>query len=190
MPEETSDQELLAAYRQGDEEAAAVLFDRYYPKLVRLVARKTDRRFQRVEGHSDIVQSVLRSFFRRGRAGQIDVGESEDLWPILTIITLSKIYNHAKFWKRNRRDVTRDIPAESTGDPLLRDPSPEEAAVLSEIVGKLLEAFPQRRRRMLELLLDGFSVEEVVTEVGTSRSTVYNTRQAALNLLQELLDDG
>ena len=184
---ETPDQALLSAYRAGDEGAAQKLFDRYYTRLIRLARREMSGRLKRLEGSSDIVQSVLRSFFWRGRQDQIEVEREGSLWPVLAKITLNKIRNRAKYWDRQRRDVARERPLPEGVDPVEREPSPEDAATLTELVAQLLEPFPERRRRIVQMILQEYPVKEIAQQLGTTERTVYNTRKAAAEALEQLL---
>lgn len=188
MHTEPSDQSLLSAYRAGDEAAAQKLFDRYYARLTRLARREMSARLRAVEGSSDLVQSALRSFFWRGREDQIEVDPGGTLWPVLVRITLNKIRNRAKFWARQRRDAGREQPLGEGNDPLERDPSPEDAAMLHELVGQLLQPFPERRRRIVQMILEGYGVKEIADQLGTTERTVYNTRQAACQILDQIRD--
>ncbi len=54
---------------------------------------------------------------------------------------------------------------------------------------RLLGSFSNRRRQVLEMLLDGFKAVEIARELKMSKRTVYNTRQQAATCLRELLDN-
>lgn len=181
------DSELLAAYRAGDEEAAEVLFERYYLRLLELIRGERGVKRDRLEGTSDVAQSVLRSFFRRGLDGQITISDQSSLWPYLATITLNKVRNRVRFWNRQRRDQGRNVPLESRPDPLEAGPSAEEANIIKEIVSELLAAFSPRRQKILEMLLDGHAPTEIATVARSSVRTVYQTRDAARDVLAHLL---
>lgn len=176
------DEALVRAYQEGDEDAAAALFERFYDRLIAMIGKEMNLRYRRVEGPSDVAQSALRSFFRCLREGRIEIAPDGSLWPLLAAITLNKIRNRAKYWTRERRNIGREVALE-TADPLLRDPTPQEAAELKDFTEALLAAFPPRRRRILELLLAGYTISEIAAELNTSRFTIYNTRKAAQDLL-------
>ena len=62
--------ELLPQLLGGDPEAARAVFDRYSARLVRLADQHLSRKLAgRVDGE-DVVQSVFRTFFRRGNEGE------------------------------------------------------------------------------------------------------------------------
>jgi RNA polymerase sigma-70 factor, ECF subfamily len=181
------DQRLIDAYRTGDEEAARRLFERYYARLIELIRRQLGYKLKEVEGSTDIAQSVLRSFFGRAMEDQVRFGPEDSLWPLLVTITLNKIRNRAKFWQRDRRDRSRQVTLADHNDPLESEPSPQDAAELAELIQQLLEPFPERRRKIIELILEGYGVGEIASMAGTTERTVYNTRMAAAKILEQLV---
>ncbi len=188
MSDPLPDQELIDEYRSGDEEAARRLFERYYTRLIELIRRQLGWRLKEVEGSTDIAQSVMRSFFGRAREAQVQFGPEDSLWPLLVTITLNKIRNRAKFWQRDRRDRSRQVTLAEHNDPLESEPSPQDAAMMTELIKQLLEPFPERRRRIIELILEGHGVGEIAAMVGATERTVYNTRMAAAKILEQLVN--
>ena len=60
-------------------------------------------------------------------------------------------------------------------------------AATADLVERLLAPFSERRRRIIELILAGQPVNRIAAEVGTSERTVFNTRQAAAKILEQIL---
>ena len=60
--------ELLDRVRQGDEQAATELFDRYVERLIRLAQSRLSAKLRRRVDAEDVVQSVYRSFFSHALA--------------------------------------------------------------------------------------------------------------------------
>jgi DNA-directed RNA polymerase specialized sigma24 family protein len=181
------DERLLAAYRAGQDEAATALFERYYQRLIELIRRQSGWRVKLAEGSTDVAQSVLRSFFEQIRSRPVEIGADDSLWPLLATITLNKIRNRGKFWQRKQRDPARRQALEAGADPLETGPSAEDAVVLEDLIEHLLEPFSERRRRILEGILAGQPVNKIALEVGASERTVFNTRQAAAKILEQIL---
>jgi len=181
------DEQLLAAYRAGSDEAATALFERYYQKLIELIRRQSGWRLKQTEGSTDVAQSVLRSFFDRIRSCPVAIGPDDGLWPLLATITLNKIRNRGKFWQRKQRDPARREPLGAGADPLEMGPSAEDAVLLEDLIQRLLEPFSDRRRQILERILAGESAREIAANVGTSERTVFNTRLAAAKILEQIL---
>jgi DNA-directed RNA polymerase specialized sigma24 family protein len=137
-----------------------------------------------------VAQSVLRSFFSQIRQDHVQIGPDNSLWPLLVTIALNKMRNHGKFWQRERRDPARQVPLQAQDDPLEQGPSPQDVAAVKELVDRLLEPFSDRRRRIIELILEGQPVGQIAAEVGATQRTVYNTRRAAAKILEQVLNSG
>jgi RNA polymerase sigma-70 factor, ECF subfamily len=187
VPQTTPDQQLIQAYRQGNQDAATELFERYYVRLLDLLRRQLGWRLKEVEGSSDVAQSVLRSFFSQIGGRTIELGPTDSLWPLLVTIALNKVRNLGKYWQRDKRDVTRNVPLDPANDPLEQGPSPHDAAAVKEMVDQLLAPFSARRRKIIELILQGEGVNQIASQVGTTQRTVYNTRRAAGRILEQVL---
>jgi len=190
MPDLRRDEDLLAAFQSGDDAAGDVLFGRYYSRLVELVRRRMGWRVARAEDSSDVAQSVLRSVFRRSRGdATIQPDASGSLWPLLVTIAVNKLCNRDKFWQRQRRDARREVPLDDGLAASPQSPTPVDIASTQDLIEQLLQAFPPRRKRILELLLEGRTTCDVAELVHVSERTVYTTRRAAGELLRQFLAD-
>ena len=181
------DQKLIAAYRQGDEAAATELLEKYYVRLLELIRRQLGWKLRDLEGSTDVAQSVFRSFFSQVRENRVQIAPDNSLWPLLVTIALNKVRNLGKYWQREKRDPGRQIRLEGQDDPLENGPSPQDVAAVKELVDRLLEPFSPRRRRIIELILEGEAVGQIAQQVGATERTVYNTRRAAAKILEQVL---
>jgi hypothetical protein len=135
MPENSSFDELMKRLRSGEDAAAATVFHRFTEQLIHLAPSQLDAGTLGKTDPEDVVQSVYRSFFTRYRAGQFDIESWNELWGLLTIITMRKCVNRREYFQAERRDVRREIDspaaAEDSGvawEALDREPTPFEAA--------------------------------------------------------------
>jgi RNA polymerase sigma factor (sigma-70 family) len=184
------DRDLVSAYRAGDQQAAVTLFQRYHARLIGLVRRQTGWRLKELEESTDMAQSVLGSLFAQLQQSRIEVGPNDSLWPLIVTITLNKVRNRGKFWQRERRDPSRQVPLSEAADPLEQEPSPEDAALAKDLIERLLAPFSDRRRQIVELILAGEPVGQIAAQMGTTERTIYNTRRAAAKILEEALGAG
>src|SRR5262249_61674250 len=111
------------------------------------------------EDPEDVVQSALASFFLRQASRPFALLTEQHLWAVLTCITLRKCGHRVEHYLAKRRDVTREAgPPSSANDDstpsslaLARDPSPSEAAVLSDTVRELLRGLDDREQTIVTM---------------------------------------
>ena len=182
---------LLQRFRDGDDQAAEELFDRYVQRLVALArTRLSDRMKRRVEPE-DVVQSVYRSFFRKAGEGHFTLGKSGDLWRLLATITIMKVRGQVEFHTAKKRGVYSETnlseSSESTFNPeaVARDPSPEDAIAMIEELEFVMNDLDETQRRILELSLQNLSEEQICEEVQRSGRTVRRTLQKIRDDLQK-----
>jgi RNA polymerase sigma-70 factor, ECF subfamily len=180
--------ELLQRLQAGDPQAAEQLFARYARRLTRLAEQHLSRKLAgRLDGE-DVVQSVFRTFFRRGAEGEFTLDSSAQLWRLLVKITVLKARAKGRYHSADRRDAGAEHPGDPDGwlpEALAREPGPEEAAILVDQVEALLRGLPPLHARVLECRLQGHNVSDVAEQLGVSRQTVHRV----LNLLQQRLRD-
>ena len=192
-PEDIDD--LMARLRGCEDAAAGIVFNRYASRLIALARSRLQLAVQQKVDPEDVMQSVFRSFFRRSEAGEFDVANWDNLWTILSLITVRKCANQGKFFTRERRDVRREAsPAAGaeasriSWDHLSREPTPDEALVLTETVEQLMEELDDRDRHLVTLALQGFSVREISEQVGFAERTVRRVLQHVRGYLESLRD--
>lgn len=171
--------ELIARLRAGDEAAAEQIFHRYLQRLTALARSRLSNRVRRKIDPEDIVQSVYNSFFGRFANGQFTIPTWESLWSVLVVMTLRRCGRWAQYYQAAMRDVGAErsqgpLSGSSVHDweALADDPTPAEAAMLSELVERLLSEFDAKHREIVTMSLQGCSVAEISAEVGRSERTV------------------
>src|SRR6516162_1993536 len=127
----------LARLRSQDDAAAQELFERFAHRLMALAHRHIGAGLRHKVDPEDVVQSAYKSFFFRYGAGNLEVVNWKSLWGLLTLITVRKCAERAAYHRADRRDAAREIsmagsPAARWQDPLDREPTPQEAAMLNE----------------------------------------------------------
>jgi RNA polymerase sigma-70 factor (ECF subfamily) len=159
----------LVRLQAGDGEAASKVFHRFAKRLIGLARQRLDTQLRPKVDPEDVIQSVFRSFFAHQAAGELaGLLSWEGLWGMLVIMTLRKCRRQMRLFYADRRDVRREVALE----PLLaseiyapelydREPTPAEAAVLTETVKELLKQLRGRPQQILVLYLQGYSVRQI-----------------------------
>src|SRR4051812_6880703 len=82
---------LLERLKSGDHEAARLLWQRYYPRLVALARQKLKGAAPRVADEEDAALTAFDSFCRRAEQGQFpDLKDRDGLWALLVVLTARK----------------------------------------------------------------------------------------------------
>ena len=198
MPGDDSFPELMDRLRSGEDQAAREVFEHFATRLVGLARRHLDGRLAVKVDPEDVVQSAYKSFFVRQREGTLAVGNWDGLWGILTMITIRKCADRAAYFRAGKRDVAREMsgrPDDSSYDPMAeialdREPSPEEAVVLTEAVEALFQAVTDPdERAILELSLQGYSAPEISEQLGRAERSVRRLRERIRKRLERMRDD-
>ena len=187
---------LMDRLRSGEDEAAREVFARFAGRLMGLARRHLDNRLAVKVDPEDVVQSAYKSFFVRQRAGGLEVGTWDNLWGVLTMITLRKCADRAAYYKAGKRDVGREVAGGGAdeGDAgvvadvaLDREPSPDEAAVMAETVEALFRAIDDPdERAILELSLQGFTAGEIADQLGRAERSVRRLRERVRKRLERM----
>jgi RNA polymerase sigma-70 factor (ECF subfamily) len=187
MLDDPSDHLLLRDLRDGDDGAAAQLYERYVRRLLALTEGRVAPDLAGRLDPEDVVQSVFRSFFRRAQDGLYDVPVGEDLWPLLLVIALNKLRTRGTYHRAARRDVRR----ERGGEPLVRALEQLEARepqpFLRLVALEALDGLPAGQRQVAQWRLEGYEVAEIATRVGRSKRSVERLLKDCRESLRHLL---
>jgi RNA polymerase sigma-70 factor (ECF subfamily) len=188
--------EFLARLRGGDDAAARELFARFAHQLIALALQHIGAGLRHKVDPEDVVQSVYKSFFVRYGDGNLDLVGWNSLWGLLTLITVRKCAERAAYHRAACRDAAREVsplPGEEAApwlEPLGREPTPLEAAVLSETVERLFAGLDEEERPVLELSLQGYTTREISERLGRAERTVRLLREGIRHRLERMKDEG
>jgi RNA polymerase sigma-70 factor (ECF subfamily) len=184
--------EFLARLHRGDDAAAKELFARFTHQLIALALRRIDAGLRHKVDPEDVVQSVYKSFFVRYGAANLEIVNWNSLWGLLTLITVRKCAERAAYHRAECRDATREVSAPQGAEaapwlePLGREPTPLEAAVLNETVKQLFADLDEDERPILELSLQGYTTREISERLGRAERTVRLLREGIRHRLEQL----
>ncbi len=185
MDEDARFDDLIGRLRAGDQAAATEVFQRFSRRLIGLARTRIEGSLRQKVDAEDVMLSALRTFFRRHGEGQFTVPGWDELWSLLSLITLRKCGRAVEYYLAECRDVRREVgqPLQFTDDSvaswvaLARDPTPEEAAALGETIQHLLRDKTDRDRKIIELILQEESTQEISRQTGCSERTVERVRK-------------
>jgi RNA polymerase sigma-70 factor, ECF subfamily len=193
MSESQSFDDLMARLRAGDNDAATQVFNRYASRLIELARQRLDPQIRSKVDPEDVLQSVFRSFFMHQAAGDITGLENWDnLWALLVVITMRKCGRRIEYFHSASRDVLReeapvpdtDLESHSDSGTSSDEPTPSEAAILTETLEQLMNSLEGRQREVLSLILQGYSVPEISSLMGCTERMAYRV----LNRVKETLE--
>lgn len=183
--------DLSELLRQGDEAAAALLFQRYGERVIGMARRLLDERLRGKVDPEDVLQSVLRSFYRRHAEGRWDFSDEKGLWRLLVRLTIRKCHRHLEHFHTARRDVRREVGLVEGVLPVVDpEPTPDEAVLLVDAVETLMRRLNTTvKQRILELTLQGYNVRDISDRLGYYERGVERVRAEIRRLLQAMMTD-
>jgi len=193
MDERTSFDQFVDRLRCRDDRAAADVFRRFSQRLIALARTRLDERVRGKVDPEDVLQSVCRSFFARQLDGQFELVNWENLWSLLTLITIRKCANQNHHYRAECRDVAREValPISEIAaftEGFGRDPEPAEAVALTETIERLLRDLPERDREIITLHLQGDSIAEISAKVDWAERTVHRCLDRVRKKLRRQID--
>jgi RNA polymerase sigma factor (sigma-70 family) len=185
-----SDRELLRRFREGSQDAASSLYDRYAHRLRALVhAHSTAALGTRCDA-DDIVQSVFRRFFQRASEGNYEVPESDELWNLFLVIALNRLRAEETYQRAAKRDVRLTAHEQRAGGLLDKlEQSDPAAAYLDVVIQEALEHLPELHREVVKLRIEGYDVAEIAAKLGCGKRTVERALQESRKQLSVLLPE-
>jgi RNA polymerase sigma-70 factor (ECF subfamily) len=196
MTEQDSFADMMARLKNGDPDAARAIFDRFARRLIGLARSRLDERLRRKVDPEDVVQSVFKSFFRVQGEGKFDLASWDNLWALLTVITLRKCGHRVEHFRAACRDVNREVtPRPSSEDSvpsyqaIAREPTPDDAAMLTETVEQVMRDLEPREREVVTLSLEGCTVTEISQLVGRTERTVHRVLKRLRDRLEKMQEE-
>ncbi|HET7631094.1 MAG TPA: RNA polymerase sigma factor [Gemmatimonadaceae bacterium] len=176
--DERGDQELIDAWRGGDQRAASVLVTRHAPAVARFVASRGERQ--------DVDEVVQDTFVRAfGAVGAFRGDSSLRTW--LFAIARRLMLDRRRAEKRQRLQV------EIAEDDAATEYDALDGVVADETQARLrgaLDGLSPRQREVFTLRVnDGLTYKEIADLVGTTEGAARVHYHNAVHCLKELLDD-
>ncbi len=169
--------------KEGDEEAAARLWERYFARMVQAAQNKLRSHNLAVADEEDVALSVFDSLCRGAANGNFtQLHDRRDLWPLLLTITAQKSVDRIRWDNRQRRGggkVLREseLPETDHGgmidDILAQGPTSEFLVLMDEQYARLLSLLrDDTLREIVAWKLEGHTNERIGEFLRVSVHTV------------------
>jgi RNA polymerase sigma-70 factor, ECF subfamily len=189
--------ELVTRLRQGEDQAAAEVFELYATRLIDLARSRLSERLRRKLDPEDVLQSALKSFFSGVRDGTIPLADWDNLWTMLVVITLRKCQKQVVYYGRARRAIGREAQGTPDGsewcvayEAIAREPLPEEAAQLVDTLEEALSGLDDVDRQVVLQTLQGIKPAQVSTNLVITQRRTYRVLERVRDRLLRQRDAG
>ncbi len=176
----------ISGAKQGDQEAAARLWQRYRGRLRGLIQRHLRGVKKRAADADDVLQNVFMHFFCGAKEQRFpDLKNRDDLWGLLIVISSREAWKQRQYENRKKRgggkvrgeSVFEHPGAEKRGRGLEQAaadpaPPPDEIAERLDSVDRLLEKLPESLGPTAALKLFGYTDKEIACLLGWNVRTI------------------
>jgi RNA polymerase sigma factor (sigma-70 family) len=165
--------DLLHMAMNGSPEAARVLHERFGPHLRRVIRRKLAPVLRREFDSQDFLQDVWASFFRAPAAARL-FDQPEQLVAYLAGIAYHKVADVCRNrFETQKNNINRQVALDSqVCHPIARTPTPSQVVAEREQWDRLTRGQPSRNLRILELLRQGYTHEQIAAVIQVNEKTV------------------
>jgi len=189
---------LMRRLAEGSDQAGWALLERYQINILRTVRRHLPAKMRRTVDSTDIVQSVWKSLLRKGP--ELDrLGTPEQLVAYLAGMARLKVLESQRAHDRRqprdgadglrpavagtrRADHFPDVDVAECED--LRRQSPSSIIQFRETWNLALEQLGDRGERVIELRLQGLTLDQIADELNLGKRTVQRILAAMLESLE------
>jgi DNA-directed RNA polymerase specialized sigma24 family protein len=176
MGEDGSVTRWLRSLEQGDHEAVAPLWSRYFQNLAGIARQQMGSAKTGAADENDVALSAFHSFCQRLKAGGFrDLQGRDDLWRVLVVIVKRKAISWLRHETAEKRGGGKRYGEAFLDDVVSDEPTPEFTAELMDELRRLL-AILRREDGTLCLIamrkLEGYNTSEIAAELSVSPRTV------------------
>jgi RNA polymerase sigma factor (sigma-70 family) len=179
----------IDALKLGDDAAAGALWKRYFDELVRVARGRLRSTPRAAADEEDVALSAFHSLCEGVTAGRFErIGGRDDLWRLLTTITLRKAYDQLRHQRRRKRGGGRvrseaDLVNPDGAGPIGRQdvlaqapdpgPPPDVVALMADEYRQLMARLDDDALRQVALMrMEGYTGDEIAERLGCNRRTV------------------
>ena len=176
---ELTDAQLVERWREGDEDAATILHERYLARLLNLVGRHLANKFNSRLDPDDVVQSVFRSIFRLTREGRFEFEGDGDFWKLLLTMALNKVRNTVRHHQAGKRDPAAEAISTSADgvdgyivNRLSSQPTVQEVVSFADMLEQILNQLDTDQQLLIQYRIEGYTQKEIAEKLDVDDRTV------------------
>ena len=135
----------LQRLHSGEADAAKEIWNRYYPRVVRLAALQLIKSDDRSIDEEDVAQSTFRTVYLAVMNGKYpDIEDRRDLWRLLLVSTLNRVRRHHRDSHTLKRSVNELVTQDQSRRRLIMEISgPEAQAEMADLIETLFRRLDQ-----------------------------------------------
>ncbi|HEX3148656.1 MAG TPA: sigma-70 family RNA polymerase sigma factor [Gemmataceae bacterium] len=173
--------ELVRRVRAGDAVAATELVRRYEPSIRRVIRVRLGGRVGAMFDSMDVCQSVLGSFFLRAAAGQYALDTPTDLMKLLTVMARHKLAFQVRKQRAQKRDYTRDLPADQAPEQPASDPTPSRQIEARDLLSEMNRRLTDEERQIVRMRTEGHDWAAIADRLDGSAEALRKKHARALD---------
>ena len=189
----------LKRLKQGDQEAANALWQRYFERVTALARIRLGTRHRKASDEEDVALSVFDTLCRGVRAGKYPrLTDRDSLWPLLVVLTIRRVCDRVQREDRQKRGgglVQAEAEIGAAADEPFRldellshEPTPETAAIMDEECSRLFARLDEDLRPVALGKLQGYTNQELAAQMNCGLRTI-ERRLDLIRRLWEPADD-
>lgn len=192
----------LEKLQAGDEQAAQVIWEGYFPKLLQVARSRLPKTPGAMDDEEDVALSVLESFFQAAGRGRFpDLRDREGLWRLLSEMTRRKVVDRIrrqlalKHGGGRLQGGSAIVGNDSSAQPRVAADDllpPDLELIVREQIHLLLDALREKDPRLEELALakmEGYTNEELAARFERSLPTIERWLQRIRKIGQRVFDE-
>lgn len=173
--------QLLVQANGGDEAAAFEIWERYFTRLVALVAKRLPDGVGRMMGPEDIASTALDCLLRGAKEGRFrKLHNRDDLWQILVMIAVRRTCTVIRDDGRHAGGESKLLSSSTDSDNFRkgivnridRSPTPDSLVVLQDTFDQLNQELDAQQQAIVRHRLAGHTNDEIAEKLGVVTRTI------------------
>lgn len=182
MPSDSSITRLISGLKQGDDQAAQAIWERFFQRLTAVARKRLGSLPKRVADEEDLALSALNALCTGAREGRFRQLENRsDLWQILVMITVRKVSN------ARRKQAIRQERGESALDVTEGEPQFFAELLESAPSDQLVDSMSACCEEMLAMLNEKLREVALLKLAGHTNLEVARLRQRSVKTIERYL---